>query len=162
MVWILSARLHRRLVAKCKFAIGTCVLYLNESRLEFAPQKTEQVFFILYFSGEQKEDAAYRAQVALFFFFGGGGGREGDCRFNQDKLRLCRPLGSSADWPLKNVITTLTYLQGVNFGPRVEGQGLLRMYSSWTTVVFRVSNKVCNFLLFNLLERVSVRSRSRE
>ena len=29
------------IVAKCKFAIGTCVLYLNESRLEFALQKTE-------------------------------------------------------------------------------------------------------------------------
>ena len=101
MVWILPARLHRRLVAKCKFAIGTCVLYLNESQLEFAPQKTEQVFFILCFSGEQREDAAYRAQGALFFFFWGGGGREGDCRFklygNQDKLRLCRPLGSSTD-----------------------------------------------------------------
>ena len=77
MVWILSARLHRRLVAKCKFAIGTCVLYLNESQLEFAPQKTEQVFFILCFSGEQREDAAYRAQGALFFFFGGGGERRG-------------------------------------------------------------------------------------
>ena len=79
MVWILPARLHRRLVAKCKFAIGTCVLYLNESQLEFAPQKTEQVFFILCFSGEQREDAAYRAQGALFFFFflGGGGGDKG-------------------------------------------------------------------------------------
>ena len=129
-------------------------------------RKQSKFFSFCVFQGSKGKTRLTERKELYFFFFFWGGGREGDCRFklygNQDKLRLCRPLGSSTDWPLKNVITTLTYLQGVNFGPRVEGQGLLRMYSSWTTVVFRVSNKVCNFLLFNLLERVSVRSRSRE